>query len=292
MARPNRPHLGDVDLLRALVRTLPEAVYVTTRDGAIIDANPAFLALLGITSLDTLGEMGARGLMVDVTVRDRELALLDQSGTVRDYEMEILRPDGERRTVIDSSSPYRDPASGELLYIGVLIDITERKRLEARLIEQGRRDPLTGCFNRRYLAEVATRAEGSPTPWGCIAIDVDHFKVYNDTRGHQAGDDILVEMARFLTRNTRAVDSVIRMGGDEFLVLLNAADVETTRAIAARMETASDEAPVPFSLGWATREGDERIERTIARADQRMLAVRAGVRRLENRHHERRSQVR
>jgi diguanylate cyclase (GGDEF)-like protein len=183
------------------------------------------------------------------------------------------------RTVIDTAYRCVDSGTGEVYHQGILIDITDRKRLEERLLDQTLRDPLTGCWNRRFLPEFVARHKDMDAAWGCVMVDIDHFKQYNDEFGHEAGDDVLNRVARFLMRATRAEECTVRMGGDEFLLLLAGADLKATRNTAERLKTMADrELLVPFSLGWASREHDEALERTIARADQRLLQGR-GARR-------------
>ena len=279
--------LDDNDTLRLLVRNLPVGVYVTTESGEILDANPGLLALLGVGSLEELHGLSVDGLLVGGRLaRERQRELLDETGTLREHELRLRRPDGAVRTVIDSCYAVRDPANGELLYHGVLIDITERKLFEQQLKEVTGRDALTGCFNRRYLAELEQRLLAEGLPWGAIVVDVDHFKRYNDEQGHQAGDEALVKVAHFLMRETRAQDAVVRLGGDEFLVLLVGEQADSTAAIAARLrEPEHLPSPVPFSLGYAVRRPDESLERTIQRADKRLFEVRARER------HERRGRL-
>ena len=276
-AQPSRfRSLDDPESLRELTRNLREGIYITNRDGEILDANPALLDMFGFATLAELRAYRARDLLVDPTAREREIALLERDGAVRDFELEVLRPDGEIRTVCDTCYTCRDPETGETFYHGILIDITRRKELELQLRDQSLRDALTGCHNRRYLADLARRLTDS---WGCIFIDVDHFKQYNDVHGHQAGDDVLVRMSRFLLRQTRAEEACVRMGGDEFLIVLDGADAERTEQVARRLQLAALRgAPVPFSLGWSSREGGETLEATINRADKEMLKVRVAER--------------
>ena len=199
--------------------------------------------------------------------------------TVRDFEIEIVRPDGGRRTVLDSTYVCHDDATGETFYHGVLVDITDRKRQEDALREQSVRDPLTGCYNRRYLEEMQHELEAAESPFGCIFIDIDHFKQYNDVHGHAMGDTTLVRMSRFLMRQVRAEEPVIRLGGDEFLILLNPADEDAVEMVARRMQlSALRTAPVPFSLGWSARRPGESMQDTVNRADQRLLTVRINER--------------
>ena len=87
---------------------------------------------------------------------------------------------------------------------------------------------------------------------GCVFVDVDHFKQYNDQWGHQEGDEVLRRMARFLMRYVRAEEAVVRIGGDEFVILLHGRDADSTKLVADRLRIeALERAPVPFSLGWA-----------------------------------------
>jgi len=267
--------LDDVEALRRFVRDLHEGVYVTDSNGQIMDGNPAFLAMLGIASLEEARQMKRTDFIVDKERRDAELLRLERDGSVRDFELEIRRSDGELRTVIDTAYRCADPETGEVFYQGILIDITDRKQLEERLLEQSLRDPLTGCWNRRYLTEFAGLYAGAGGSWGCIMVDIDHFKQYNDEFGHAAGDAVLNRVARFLMRTTRAEESTVRMGGDEFLLLLDGVDAAATENTSQRLVfLANRELLVPFSLGWAAREDGESLEKTIARADHRLLRAR------------------
>lgn len=272
VVRPLRS-LEDPGTLRTLVRNLKEGIYITNDRGEILDANPAMLNMCGVTSLDELRRLSVAQLLVEPAQRAREIELLKRDGLVRDFELEIRRPDGQLRTVIDTAHACNDAVSGEVLFHGILVDITARKRLELQLIEQSIRDPLTGCFNRRYMAEFERNL--GRRSWGCVVLDIDHFKDYNDRHGHKAGDHALVGLSRFLMRHVRAEEGVVRMGGDEFVVLLAGADASTTEATAKRIQVAGrKQAPVPFSMGWSTRRGKERMEKTIARADRNLLRVR------------------
>jgi len=271
--------LRDPDALRSLVENLREAFYITNARGEIIDTNPAFLAMLGVRALGDLRSFSLSDMISDPRRRMEELELLDATGTVRDFELEIVRPDGGRRTVLDSTYACHDDATGETFYHGVLLDITDRKRQEDALREQSVRDPLTGCYNRRYLEELQHELEAAESPFGCIFIDIDHFKQYNDLHGHAMGDTTLVRMSRFLMRQVRAEEPVIRLGGDEFLILLNPADEDAVEMVARRMQlSAIRTAPVPFSLGWSARRPGESLQETVNRADQRLLRVRITAR--------------
>jgi diguanylate cyclase (GGDEF)-like protein/PAS domain S-box-containing protein len=266
--------LSDPDSLREFARQLREGIYIITRDGRILDANPAFLEMFGVGSLREFG--AASDLFVDPSRRIEELRLLDRDGSVREFEIVVKRPDGAQRTVLDTCYLIRDPETGEEFVHGIIVDITSRKELEAQLRDLSTRDPLTGALNRRYLAELEHRFGGDPElGCGCIFVDIDHFKIYNDARGHGEGDEVLKRMVRFLMRYTRPEEAVVRFGGDEFIVILHGADSTGTKLVADRLRTeAFERAPVPFSLGWAVREPGESVQRLLDRADRGMMAVR------------------
>ena len=272
--------LSDPHTLSELALRLKEGIYITTLDGDIIDANPAFLEMFGVESLEDLRGFRTSDF-VRPEVRAREMALLERDGSVRDIEFQVTRRDGEVRTVVDSAFLSVDPKNGDKYCHGILVDITQRKELQTQLLELSIRDPLTGCYNRRYLNTVMRQCEAQPKgEWGCIYLDIDHFKQYNDTNGHAEGDSVLVKMARFLMRHVRAEEAVVRVGGDEFLVVLCDSDQDQTDHVATRLRAAAAmSAPVPFSMGWAARKSGESFEDTMIRADHRLLEVRVDERR-------------
>lgn len=276
MDRRSVRSLNDPETLKLLIRSIGEGIYITDSKGRFLDANAALLDIFGMPSLEELQRYEVPQLLADPARRKEELSILANAGSVREFELEIVRPDGLRRTVLDTTYQVRDPETGEVAYHGVLFDITRRKELEDRLREQLTRDALTGCYNRRFLFDLEQDfRDGGETRWGCIFIDIDHFKSYNDRHGHASGDQVLQRMARFLMREVRSDEPVIRLGGDEFLIVLAGVNSTRTPSIAERLrQAAARSAPVAFSLGWAMREGEETFEQTIERADHVLINVR------------------
>src|SRR3954471_19488204 len=271
--------LDDPETLRQFIANLREGIYITTQQGEILDANPACVEIFGASSLKELKSFRVQDLYADPERRDEETDRLARDGMVREYELVLRRPDGLERTVLDTCSSIEDPETGEILYHGILVDITHRKLLETRFQEQSLRDPLTGCFNRRFLKEVEKKL-GALDTWGAIVVDVDNFKELNDSYGHQKGDEVLVRISRFLLQNARAEDAVVRMGGDEFLLLLLGASARFVAEVGQRLrDTAGELGISPFSLGWANRRGTESLERTIDHADRELLQIRLFERR-------------
>lgn len=146
------------------------------------------------------------------------------------------------------------------------------------------RDPLTGCFNRRALDLIEERTGDGG--WSVAVVDLDRFKYVNDTQGHARGDEVLAAMGAFL-RSVCAEDAtVIRAGGDEFVVVADGSAL-SREALQERIDQARKRTPHPFTLGWASREPGETLAGTMKRADEKLYSDRR-LRDLGNTTHERR----
>jgi diguanylate cyclase (GGDEF)-like protein/PAS domain S-box-containing protein len=346
--------LADPETLRTLVANLREAFYVSNLRGDVLDANQAFLQMLGIESLEQLERYTAFDLFVDPEQRVRELELLSCHGAVREFEFQIRRiSDGSIRTVLDACTALRDPESDDVLFHGILVDITdrkeaeerlthtaslltatlestadgilvvdsagtvatynrkflemwrippdvaaakrddvlishvvgqltdpeafmrrvrelyatpdlesydelefkdgrlferysipqrvdgrpvgrvwsfrdvtERKNAERRLVHDAFHDALTQLPNRALFTDLLGRSLGRARrredyQFALLFLDIDRFKVVNDSLGHLIGDQLLVAIARRLERCVRPGDTVARLGGDEFTILVD-----------------------------------------------------------------------
>jgi diguanylate cyclase (GGDEF)-like protein/PAS domain S-box-containing protein len=157
----------------------------------------------------------------------------------------------------------------------------ERRRLLERLRELARTDPLTGLANRRLwderLAIELARAARYERPLCVAAIDLDRFKPYNDTYGHQAGDALLLNASNAWRGVLRGADLLSRLGGDEFALLLPDCDLDGAQGIVGRLQgvTPGGEAGVGCSAGLVRWEPGERAEAVIARADAALYAAKA-----------------
>lgn len=152
--------------------------------------------------------------------------------------------------------------------------------------EQAMRDPLTGVWNRRAALEILERefhrSRRLHEPLVVIMLDLDHFKGINDTRGHQAGDSVLVQVARRALGTMRPYDSLGRYGGEEFLVIAPGCDAQTGLDLAERLREAvvatpipltSDSVSVTLSLGVASLADDPTPDALIYRADQALYSA-------------------
>jgi len=142
-------------------------------------------------------------------------------------------------------------------------------------------DPLTGLYNRRFavqrLAAEVARSERRGHPLTVLTLDLDDFKLINDKHGHPAGDQVLQEFAAHLNRIIRGSDLAVRLGGDEFLVLLPECTLEQLQLVLNRLgslevDWQGHKIAVSFSAGWKQYEMGERTEELLARADQALYA--------------------
>lgn len=157
----------------------------------------------------------------------------------------------------------------------------ELETLHAQLREQAERDPLTGLHNRRYLARELERLtqERMAAPISLAVLDVDHFKTINDRFGHAAGDEVLIRIARLLCDHLRESDSIIRSGGEEFIIVMPGTDANAATACCERIRQAvnaevwsrvADGVNATASLGVATTDDTQDLEAVIRLADQRL----------------------
>ena len=160
--------------------------------------------------------------------------------------------------------------------IGHAVDITEQAREAEALRAENVRDALTQAYNRRYLSLFESRL--AERPWAVINVDLDQFKLINDSQGHDAGDRVLIAMTSYLQQQVREGDAVVRSGGDEFVLLLADGDEGRAAGLLARLSAGMNEAPCRFSLGHAVRQRGERLGDTLARADAEMYALRRAAR--------------
>jgi diguanylate cyclase (GGDEF)-like protein/PAS domain S-box-containing protein len=214
----------------------------------------------------------------------RKMAELLKEGAVR-YESVRRTRDGELIPMEISSSLTE--VEGELVVLSISRDLRERQREVRRLEELTLRDALTGLFNRRgldvMLPEKAKRAKRSGCPVIVAYGDIDRFKAFNDTYGHERGDDVLIAVASELRSVFRETDLIARLGGDEFCVIAEAEDIQPEKfgerldqAVAAAAERTG--LPLGLSHGHVVTDwrGLEEPNALLAQADARMYEAKHG----------------
>jgi diguanylate cyclase (GGDEF)-like protein/PAS domain S-box-containing protein len=220
--------------LQVLVEHVPAAVYIDIADPDVSDGgrlaymSPQITGILGYRPDEFVGDPELWPSRIHPDDRAAAIAAYEQhwqTGEPIRAEYRMLARDGTEVWVRDEAYGMPDDTmSGRQVSQGLLVDITDRKRLESKLIHDALHDPLTGLANRVLLRDHLERALARQDRRGgtvaLLFVDLDDFKRVNDSYGHAAGDLILVQVAERLVGAIRAEDVVGRQSGDEFAVLL------------------------------------------------------------------------
>ncbi|MEW5744942.1 MAG: EAL domain-containing protein [Nitrospirota bacterium] len=220
--------------LNAVVTHMTEGLVVFDPEGNLLDMNPAALQIHGFKSVETLRrhlddlteifelfDLEGRPLPVEQWPIGRVL----KGEVIESYEVRVRRRDtGVTWIASYGGAPVKDPSGRLVLSIVTLRDITERKRLEEEIRHMAHHDALTGLPNRRLFMDIVAlelaEARRRHKKLSVLFLDLDRFKEVNDTLGHETGDELLVEVARRLKASIRESDTVARIGGDEFNIIL------------------------------------------------------------------------
>lgn len=223
---------------RAVIEAANDCIISVDADGHIIEFNPAAESTFGHARNAVLGKNIAE-VIIPAGYREKHregMARLRKSGvpTIMGKRLELtaIRASGEEFPVEFSMSRFIQ--DGKPIYTAFLRDIAEQKQSEANIHSLAFYDPLTKLPNRRLLQDRVERALTSVIRHHLFAailfIDLDNFKILNDTRGHSVGDLLLIEVAKRLTNCVRSDDTVTRLGGDEFVILLEGLSENPTKA--------------------------------------------------------------
>lgn len=263
--------------LEKYVEIIDANVIISSTDceGVITEASTEFCRISGYTQEELIGHnhrIVRHPDMPDSLYKEmwEELA----KGHLWKGEMKNRRKDGSYYWVDAIISPRYNEKDEVIGYTAIRQDITDKKRIEELSIT----DTLTGLYNRLKLNELfslyLSLAKRHGTPFSVIMLDIDKFKLVNDTYGHQVGDGLLQEIAELLKDNIRLEDAVGRWGGEEFLILLPSMTLDAASALAellrARIQdnhfSVVDVCTV--SLGVATFNIDDDQMSIVARADE------------------------
>ncbi|MDA0172118.1 EAL domain-containing protein [Solirubrobacter taibaiensis] len=280
---------------RSFVEHAADAIIVLGLEGDVIYASPA-------TSVITGRPVGAGLRWSEIVHPDDVGAALRLvgaaeagSGEAACGRLRVLGADGTLRYVDVRVTDHRDDVAICGLVLNVR-DVTEEQQAERTLQRQALEDALTATPNRRWFLEAAkhasARALRNGTPLGVVLVDVDRFKLINDTMGHPAGDQLLIQLTRRMAGALRPSDTVARLGGDEFAILSEDLRSEHDAwQIAQRVAEAATglydvgpglEARVTLSIGLCTDDGSADADTLLAHADAALYkAKREGRNRIE-----------
>jgi len=224
---------AEKELAQTTLASIGDGVITTDSDGSVRYLNGVAADLTGWSADEARGRaLGTVFHLVSEASGDRleipAAAHLPAGHRVHFREPTLLvRRDGQRFAVESSSAPIRDPEGRSIGLVIVFQDVSDRRLLSLQLAHQATHDPLTGLVNRSafdgYLERTLAGIRGGRVPGDAVAlayVDLDQFKVVNDTSGHSAGDELLRGVAMLLRDLVRESDVVARLGGDEFGVLL------------------------------------------------------------------------
>ena len=221
-------------------------LYIANEDGTIVDCNDACARILGFTSRQELLENHAQAELITSHLHDISLEAASNFNT----EHHIRRHDGTPGWVLSSVRPVPQNGDGTTILEGALVDITHRKLADERIQFLAYYDSLTGLPNRSLLQDRLSKALAGARrhreKLAVLFLDIDRFKTINDSLGHSFGDLLLQQLAKRLQTCARDQDTVARVGGDEFLVVLGSVEEDSDAAIAA--ERIAREVNAPFNI--------------------------------------------
>ncbi|MEL6579747.1 MAG: EAL domain-containing protein [Cyanobacteria bacterium J06621_12] len=236
--------------LESILNSLEEVVWsADVATSKLLFLNPAAQEVYGRPVAELLANPDLRLESIHPEDRDRVQLSLANDIEINDIEYRVIQPCGEIRWVWERSRLICD--AGGKRRDGIISDITDRKQVEADLSYEAKHDSLTGLPNRAAFLERVNQAINqskidSQYLFAILFIDLDRFKIVNDSLGHQVGDELLITVANILQDCARDQDYVARLGGDEFTIVLNQIPcIETAKAIAQKI---NEQLAMPINL--------------------------------------------
>jgi len=249
-----------------------EATLITDLDAAIVSVNPAFTRVTGFAASEVIGRR-----LDELLTPESRAALKDKlphvangtapaaaHGEALTVDVRLQCKDGSQIWVEILSTPERDRKGRVVGYRRIGRNITERREMQDRVRELAFHDALTGLPNRRLLndrlGQAMAQSKRSGTYGAVLFLGLDNFKPLNDSHGHGAGDQLLIEVADRLRECVREIDTVARFGGDEFVVILGALQKTREESLALALNVAEKVSAVlarPYLLSVQQHDGTE-----------------------------------
>jgi diguanylate cyclase (GGDEF)-like protein/PAS domain S-box-containing protein len=280
-----------LQLTSSVFNNTHEGIAVVDARGMVVELNPALTSISGYRRGDLVGANVLQFLLPDEVqaAQQRIQHAMKESGHYQG-EHWIARKDGQKVAVLLTVSSVPTHTGDGVQYVAMLADISGIRRRQEQLEHVARHDALTDLPNRSLFAERLQRAMGlarrQDMTVAVVFVDLDGFKAINDRHGHAAGDELLVLVAARLKESLREVDTLARIGGDEFAaVLVNVKGLEECEALAQRMLRACSEPAIAggavcvisASIGVTLFPGDGlEPEAMLAHADMAMYQAKLG----------------
>jgi len=282
------------DFYKDIIDNLYDGVYFVDRDRVITYWNKGAERITGYSTTQTIGRSCRDNLLNHVTATGIQLCLNNcplaavmEDGNEREVEVFLHHADGHRLPVVVRAAALRDGTGKIIGAIETFSNNTSAvntRRALRELHQAAMTDPLTGIGNRRYLegrlSAVIAEFQNNASPAGLLFMDVDHFKQFNDTYGHNTGDDVLRMVAQTIHHALRATDTIGRWGSEEFIAILHdVQDENDVRAAAekvrslvkySRLDLNGQGLTVTMSIGGTLLLAKDTPDSFVGRADELM----------------------
>ncbi len=248
-------------------------------DDSILIINPKAQKLFNLPT-EKIASFTFSNYFADTVKRTELIARIKRENIIEDFDVQMRDPQTHNTFWVSLSTRVID-LDGEIALYTTFKDITTRKAKENELFEKASTDPLTGLFNRRQFETMARKEISKSwrykTPCSILMTDIDFFKKINDTYGHQAGDEVLKNVAYHLKANLRDTDVLARFGGEEFVILLAQTEDAVSMIVAERLRESIEnsvtrfgnhEINVTISIGVAPAKYFDSLDNCIKGADE------------------------
>ncbi|KXG76738.1 putative diguanylate cyclase YdaM [Fervidicola ferrireducens] len=281
------------EILSAIMKSARDAIIMIDDKGDVTFWNPAAEQVFGYTKEEVMGKELHRFMIHDESLYQRYKEAFKKfqssgkgSAVGKTIELKTKHKDGHEIYVELSLSAVKIKDSWHA--IGILRDITERKKIEEMIYLQSITDPLTNIYNRRFFMQMMeqemerTRRNGKP--FSLIMFDIDHFKSVNDRFGHAAGDMVLKSIADTVKNRIRKTDCFARWGGEEFIILLPETSLKDAAGLAEELReklsnmTLPEVGHITASFGVASFRPSDTIDTILLRADDMLYEAKAAGR--------------
>ncbi len=212
---------------RSIFENAIEGIFQSTLDGQYLVANPALAGIYGYESSEELIQALnniQHQLYVLPTRRDEFVKEIASKGKVQNFQSQIYRKDKSIIWISENARLVYDKHNQPIYYEGTVEDITDLKNHAVEIEYQATHDHLTGLPNRYILNDRLQQsinfAHRYQSMLAVVFVDLDQFKLINDSMGHSVGDQLLVSVSQLISSNVREIDTVVRLGGDEFVILI------------------------------------------------------------------------